>query len=436
MLPIADILLILAYFLNSYLSTPLIATYFLLQSKKFLFRLCYYYGMAQKLISKKFLLNLATAYLDARRHKRWKNNTLQFSGKSEQQLLKLAEDIQKRTYKIKPSLCFIAFKPVQREIFAGDFRDRIIHHLVFNILNPYYDKLFINDCYSCRLKRGTDYGIKRINYFIKAASKNYTQPAYILKLDISGYFMTIDRQLLYRKNKELIKKFLSQEPEKINTLLYLLKLIIFNNPIKDCRRRGQVSDWNGLPKNKSLFGAPVGRGLPIGNLTSQIFGNVYLNDFDHFIKEKLKCHYYGRYVDDMVFVDNDKEFLKSLIPLINNYLKTKLGLSLHPKKIYLQPYRNGLKFLGTVIKPHRLYIGSRIKGNFYKKLKTNNQTSPAFLNSYLGLMKKYQTYNLRRKMINNPLAQTTLKKLKMKVTDNYDLAVPEPIDLFKKLNPN
>lgn len=400
--------------------------------------------MVEKSISKKFLLKLSDAYLDARHHKRWKNNTLQFSAHSEENLLNLAAEIQNRAYRIKPSLCFIAFKPIKREIFAGDFRDRIIHHLVFNELNPYYDRLFINDCYSCRKNKGTDYGIKRINGFIKSASQNYTKPTYILKLDISGYFMNIDRWLLYQKNRILIKHFFSFEPKKINILLYLLKLVIFNDPTKNCRPRGRVADWKDLPKNKSLFSASEGKGLPIGNLTSQLFGNVYLNDFDHFVKEKLKCRYYGRYVDDMIFIDNDKEFLKSLIPLIDKYLKNKLGLTLHPKKIYLQPYQNGVKFLGAIIKPGRLYTGKRIKNNLYKKLntaakkscqqeKTGATINAARINSYLGLMKKYQTFNLRRKILNSQAVQITLKKSKIKVTESYEKIIPDPIDLFQKL---
>ena len=393
-------------------------------------------------MSKKLLAYLSIAYTAARRHKRWKTNTLQFSDSIEKNISRLADDIKNRAYQIKPSLCFISFSPVKREIFAGDFRDRVVHHLVFNVLNCYYDRLFINDCYSCRLKRGTDYGIARINQFIRQASKNYRHPAYILKLDISGYFMNIDRRRLYQKNKELITRFFRAEPEKINTLLYLLRKIIFNDPTKNCRRRGQLSDWDGLPKNKSLFGAPAGKGLPIGNLTSQLFGNVYLNDFDHFVKEKLKCHYYGRYVDDMVFVSEDKEFLKSLIPPIADYLKNKLGLTLHPKKIYLQPYQHGVKFLGVIIKQRRIYTGPRIKHGFYQKAKlatlkpTKNNSlknDSAWVASYLGLLKKYQTFNLRRKMINNPQTQLAFKKLKIKAAGNYDRILPDPIDLAKKI---
>jgi hypothetical protein len=392
--------------------------------------------MVKTSVTKNLLPALAKAYLGARRHKRWKNNTLQFSTHSEENLLRLASDIKKRSYRIKPSLCFIALEPIKREIFAGDFRDRIIHHLIFNELNPRYDRLFINDCYSCRKKRGTDYGIRRISSFIKSAAGGRKQSPYILKLDISGYFMNIDRRLLYKKNKILITRLFRDEPEKINDLLYLLRLIIFNDPTIDCRKRGKDSDWNELPKNKSLFGAADGKGLPIGNLTSQLFGNVYLNDFDYFVKKKLGCRHYGRYVDDMVFVSEDKEFLKSLIPKVDAYLRDNLGLKLHPKKIYLQPSRNGLKFLGTIIKPRRIYVASRIKGGFYGRLNSaaseTEKNDPAFLNSYLGLMKKYQTFNLRRKMLDSSPGREALKKLKVKIDGNYEIGKPDPINLFRE----
>jgi len=154
--------------------------------------------------------------------------------------------------------------------------------------------------------------------------------------------------------------------------------------------------------------------LPIGNLTSQLFGNVYLSDLDHFIKGILKIKYYGRYVDDMVLVHNDKEYLKSIIKPINEYLDRHLGLNLHEKKIYLQHHTKGVEFLGAVIKSYRIYITNRTKGNFYVKIRKwneqlvagNNQLSKdqvkkiiAGVNSYFGLMKHYKTVKLRRKMI-------------------------------------
>jgi RNA-directed DNA polymerase len=346
---------------------------------------------------------------------------LQFNCNREINCFLINKHIKSNTYYIKTSLCFLALFPIKREIFAGDFSDRIIHHLIFNILNPHYNPLLINDCYSCRQSKGTDYGIKRVAKFYLQASNNYTKPAYAMKLDISGYFMNIDRNKLYLINKKLIRKIFKGQPEQINKLLYLLKKIIFNDPTKNCRIKGNKKDWIGLPKNKSLFYAQKNKGLPIGNLTSQLFGNIYLNEFDHFIKEKLKCRFYGRYVDDMVFVHHDKEFLKNLIPKINSYLKINLGLSLHPKKIYLQPIEKGVPFLGMIIKPYYIYPGKRLRRNFRQAILEASQNKRGLdsLNSYLGMMKNYNSYKLRKKYINSEIGQKALKALKAKINKDY-----------------
>ncbi len=195
----------------------------------------------------------------------------------------------------------------------------------------------------------------------------------------------------------------------------MIEKIVFNDPTKNCRVNGKREDWVGLPKSKSLFFAKKNCGLPIGNLTSQLFGNIYLNDFDHFLKCKLGCKHYGRYVDDIVIVHWDKSFLKAVIIEVKNYLLDELGLELHPNKIYLQHYSKGVKFLGAILKPHRSYIANRTKGNFYAKIKEWNNllaTSGnklekeqvkeiiACANSYLGLLKQHKTAKLRRKLLN------------------------------------
>ena len=169
-----------------------------------------------------------------------------------------------------------------------------------------------------------------------------------------------------------------------------------------------------MPASKSLFCAKPNHGLPIGNLTSQLFGNVYLNDFDYFIKYNLRIEYYGRYVDDMVLVHQDKEYLKSIIPKLKKYLRENFDLELHPNKVYLQHFSKGVNFLGAIIKPYRIYIRNRTKGNFYKKIKywnnlleeKENKLSKeevrkflSCVNSYLGIMKRYKTRKIRRKML-------------------------------------
>jgi retron-type reverse transcriptase len=200
-------------------------------------------------------------------------------------------------------------------------------------------------------------------------------------------------------------------------VLEICEKLVFNNPAENCIIKGKNADWEGLPNNKSLFHSPAGCGLPIGNLTSQVFANFYLNPFDHFIKTTLNIHNYGRYVDDFVIVHNDKDFLKALIHSIRNYLHDELRLQLHPNKIYLQHFSKGVQFPGVIIKPHRIYIANRTKGNFYQAIQTQNRIArhhkptkdeqAAFLssmNSYLGIMKHYKTYKLRKKMIRKYLS--------------------------------
>jgi len=362
----------------------------------------------------KLLIDLFRAYYDARRNKRSTINALAFETNYESNLFKLYQEIKSGKYKISPSICFISFEPVQREIFAADFRDRIIHHLIYNYISPFFERLFINDSYSCRKGRGTSYGIKRLNHFIRSCSDNYKRDCYILKLDIKGYFMAIDHSLLYQKVEKILNRFRREADFDVDLILSLIHQVIFHDHTKHCCLKGRRSDWQGLPKTKSLFYAEKNKGLPIGNLTSQLFGNVYLNDFDYFVKHKLGCKYYGRHVDDFVIVHQDKEYLKSIIPLLKEYLQNELSLELHSEKIYLQHFSKGVFFFGVIIKPYRIYIRNQTKGNFYKKIKywnnflaerqykLNEESLKQFLssvNSYLGIMKHYNTYNLRKRTL-------------------------------------
>jgi hypothetical protein len=361
----------------------------------------------------KLLIDLFQAYYDARKNKRSTINALSFEMDYEAKVFELYEEIKSGEYKISPSICFISFKPVQREIFAADFRDRVIHHLIYNYISPIFERFFIADSYSCRLGKGTSYGIRRLNRFIRSCSRNYTRDCYVLKLDISGYFMSIDHSVLYREIKSVLDRKRGETDFDVDLILGLIRQIVFHDHTAECRLKGKSADWNGLPRSKSLFCSGKGKGLPIGNLTSQLFGNVYLNRFDRFVKCELGCRYYGRYVDDIVIVHQDKEYLKSIIPILKQYLRSRLFLELHPKKIRLQHFSLGVPFLGAVIKPYRIYSGNQIKGGFYKRIRywnnflakkgrLNTRDLDCFLaatNSYLGMLKQFNTYNLRKKIL-------------------------------------
>lgn len=351
------------------------------------------------------------AYYECRKTKRRTINALSFELNFEKEVIRLWQDINSNTYKVGRSIAFIVKEPVQREVFAADFRDRIVHHLIVSKINHLFEEDFIRDSYSCREGKGTKYGVRQIESYIRECSKNYTQDCYILKLDIQSFFMSIDKTILYQMLEHFLREKYKQ-PDKL-IIMRLIRQIIFYKPEEKCVIKGRKTDWNGLPYYKSLFWSAANRGLPIGNLTSQIFANFYLHHLDKYITEVLNVKYYGRYVDDFVLIHQDKDFLLESHRRIKSYLKSNLKLNLHPHKFYLQHYSKGVKFIGAVIKPHRIYIGTRTKTNLYKKLwkeipvlaqSMENALNGLMhfvssVNSYLGFMRHYQTYFLRNHIL-------------------------------------
>lgn len=368
-------------------------------------------GSSEALSGQIALEDVFKAYYECRRHKRRTANALAFELDFEKELVHLWQDINSGKYKIGRSIAFIVKLPVQREVFAADFRDRIVHHLVISKLNPLFEKEFIADSYSCRVGKGTLFGVKSVKSMIEECSEFYTQDCYILKLDIRSFFMSIDKTVLYRMLFEFMTERYHHQDKYI--LLRLVKQIVFHNPENNCVIKGRRSDWNGLPCHKSLFWSEGRRGLPIGNLTSQVFANFYLNRLDRFITEGLGFGWYGRYVDDFVLIHRDKEKLLWAKKRIDEFLQSELKLSLHPQKFYLQHYTKGVKFIGAVIKPRRIYIGNRSKSNLYQKIyslipqmgkSVENVLSgiagfAARVNSYIGMMRHYNTYNLRTRIL-------------------------------------
>jgi RNA-directed DNA polymerase len=352
------------------------------------------------------LFDLFQAYYDARKHKRRTLSQLRFEINLESNIIELYNDLKNRRYKVSRSMCFIISDPVKREIFAASFRDRVVHHLLYNYISPVLDNSFICDSYSCRKGKGTMYGVKRLQHHIRSCSDNYTKECYVLKLDISGYFMNINRQILF----DIVLKKLSNKEYKEKELVYLLlKEIIFSDPTEKCFVKGKKDDWTDLPHNKSLFHSSEGCGLPIGNLTSQLFSNVYLSLLDEYVKNKLKIKHYGRYVDDFYIIHNSNNYLASLIPSIKDFLTTTLFLNLHPNKIYLQNVNNGINYLGAYLKPYRQYLSKRTVRNLYSALSelynikdddSKSKKIRSVLNSYLGYASHFKEYRLINSLIN------------------------------------
>lgn len=298
---------------------------------------------------------------------------------------------------------------MKREIFAAEFRDRVVHHLIARRIYPLLERQFLTDSYSTQKGKGTLFGILRVERHISECSENYTKDCYILKLDISGYFMSIDKRMLY----ECIERFLKERyrGNDLQMLLWLLRKTIFNRPERNCVLKVPRWRWKGLPKNKSLFGTNGKKGLPIGNLTSQLLALLYLDELDHKITEEWGVPHYGRYVDDMVLIHPSKEHLLAVRECIQQWLGEH-GLKLHPKKMYLQHCKKGVLFVGGMIKPGRKYISHRTVGHLMSKIHRFNELFDsgkpvtdeqldsviATMNSYLGMMKHYNAVRLFHRM--------------------------------------
>ena len=357
--------------------------------------------MSFTLSREQLLADLYQAYYDARRHKRHKPYQLRFEADLERNLNALCDELYNRTYKPYPSTCFIITDPKKREVFAADFRDRIVHHLYYNYTHELYERTFIYDSYSCIRDRGTHFGIARLEQHIRQESQHYTVPCYVLKMDISGYFMHINRQLLLSiclatLERMSVHRILKHVPTTWQQVLdmdfvrYLTIEIVLLNPIEDCRLHGSEEEWADLPKSKSLFYSPVGCGLPIGNLTSQLFSNVYLNVLDQYVKRKLRCRHYGRYVDDFYVVSADKEHLLEVAECVKEMLQVRLHLEINDGKTKVLSIWHGVDFLGAYVKPHRQYASRQMVVRMREKLrllpKYDAQHVQASLQSYEGLL--------------------------------------------------
>lgn len=349
--------------------------------------------------------DMVEAYLDCRKSKRRKDSSTKFELNFEDNCYDLAEEINNRTYEIGDSIVFFVTEPKKREVFAADFRDRVVHHWLALRLEPLFEKLFIEDTYNCRKEKGTQYGIQRLYDKIKVISNNYTRDCWVAKFDIQGFFMSIYKPTLWEKLEEFI--FMNyKNPQDFNDVLWVAKKIVMHCPEKKCIKKSPSSAWVGFPKNKSLFTCGEGYGLPIGNLPSQQFVNFYLDDFDKWMVSMFGSGY-GRYVDDFFVIDTNKKKILHAIPVIKDYLMKTLQIRLHPKKIYIQHYTKGIKFIGGVVKPHRKYSSNRTVDKFIKLIDYLNEHPHTFtteeavcrVNSYLGFLRHTASYSIRRKAI-------------------------------------
>jgi len=351
--------------------------------------------------------NLYKAYLRCRKNKRCRKSALQFEINAEENILKLEEELKAHTYLPLPSTCFVTKSPKVREIFAANFRDRIVHHLLVAYLEQKWEPKFIHDSFACRKGKGTHAATKRLQQFMRKVSHNGSRRAFFIHIDIKSFFVSISKQILFN-----ILNRKEDNPE----IVWLLKIITFNNPAKNPIIKGQLSLFDQIPPHKSLFHTQNKTGLPIGNYTSQFFANVYLNELDQFVKHRLKCRHYIRYVDDMVLLSPYPKELEGWEKLIQQFLQKHLKLELNANRRVLAPLSNGCNFLGYIVRPTYILVRKRIVNNLKSKMYHNNSTLvnkwkgatiirhdryqldqlQAVLASYLGHFQHASSYKLRR----------------------------------------
>lgn len=343
------------------------------------------------------------AYFDCRKEKRNTINQLRFEADLEQNLVQLYEELADGSYKIGRSIAFVITHPKIREVWAADFRDRVVHHVIYNAISDRFHRRFIRDSYACIPGRGTHDGLRRVSGFARSVTQGWSRPAYFMKADVSNFFNGIDRHIMVG----LIEKQIHEE-----WLIKLIRQVALHDPRTNYQARSPRHTFDRVPRHKSLFHAGDGKGLPIGNLTSQFFANVYMNELDQFAKHRLKAKYYGRYVDDMVLFDEDPDLLNHWYQRMDEFLKENLSLHLHPNKKQINLADRGVDFTGFIIKPGRTYLRQMTLDTCKQKIRawerkgapiddaTLIQLSES-VNSYLGMLRQVNGYNARKAMCKN-----------------------------------
>lgn len=321
--------------------------------------------------------DLVQAYYDCRRSKRNSASARLFEKDMEINLLELHDDLIAGTYRPGRSICFVVTRPKAREVWAAAFRDRVVHHLMYNHVAPRFYASFIADSCACIPGRGTLYAATRLESKIRSASENWSKPVFYLKCDLANFFVAIDKAVLRKQLEPRIT-----EP----WWLALATQILMHDPREDYETRSPAHLFNRVPQHKRLVAQPARLGLPIGNLSSQFFANIYLDALDQFAKHQLRAKHYIRYVDDFVFLHESPQQLNQWLAEVEAFLP-RLGAKLNPTKTILQPVDRGVDFVGHVIKPWRRTTRKRSLAQALKR----TAAAPAedlreTANSYFGLL--------------------------------------------------
>ena len=324
--------------------------------------------------------NLLRAWQEFIKGKRNKPDVQLFAHNLIDNILQLHNELSDKTYTHGGYYQFYISDPKPRNISKAQVKDRLLHHAIYRILYPFFDKTFIADSYSCRVNKGTYRAINRFQSMFYKVSKNNIRTCWILKCDIRKFFASIDQAILIK----ILKGYVPDQD-----ITWLLEEIILSFP-----RKRESRSWI-----HDQVGDDIGQGLPLGNLTSQLFVNVYMNEFDQFVKHKLKAKHYIRYTDDFVILSQEKQELINHLTTIKRFLKDGLKLTLHPDKVILKTFASGIDFLGWIIFPYYRVLRTSTKNRIIKRVRRHptNET----LQSYLGLIKHGNSYKIQKELLNN-----------------------------------
>ncbi|WP_458368187.1 RNA-directed DNA polymerase [Paraburkholderia aspalathi] len=336
---------------------------------------------------------LVEAYFDCRRTKRNSASALTFEANLERNLRNLYDELADGSYAPGRSICFVITRPKPREVWASDFRDRIVHHLLYNRIGPRFERSFIADSCACIKGRGTLYAAVRLEAKIRSITQNWSRPAYYLKCDLANFFVSIDKHVL-------LELLLAQICEPFWAAL--TKLVLMHDPRTDFEFRGDRDLLARVPPHKRLMEQTANRGLPIGNLSSQFFANVYLDVLDQRAKHHLGARHYIRYVDDFLFLHESPDWLNAALADVGAFLPERLGVRLNPSKTILQPIARGVDFVGQVIKPWSRSTRRRTVSEAIRRI--SSVASADFLavsNSYFGLVGQASSSHHDRAQLGN-----------------------------------
>lgn len=302
---------------------------------------------------------LYNAYLDCRKHKRNTAACADFELDEAANLFALWEELNNGTYEIGTSDAFGISRPKDREVFAADFKDRIVHHLLILRIGGLFEADFDNESYSCRKGKGNLFGAKRLRQQLR----EFPPDAWGARVDMSGFFMSIYKPLLCKFLTEFLRE--NYKGENADFWISLAVQIAAHHPELNCRIKGDIKILKRLAHGKTLFDNEPECGLAIGNLTSQIFANFFMSKLEKWLRKHFQNIRFGRYVDDVYLIARTKRELLECIAAMRVFLREELRVKLHPYKVYLQPVRHGMDFTGFTVKKGRIYTGKRTVAHFY-----------------------------------------------------------------------